>query len=233
MMLTGSWLSSEMTNSDKVGDFAMMKTPVISSITDKLKDVKSEKQLRDLILAIDNVTDGVEKEDAYKSGKDYKVNGETIPASDWEYVKAARNMMPDNCSAHSLYIPNYSNAKEGAKEFLKYFYSDEGYKLYQDALHLTYPISLDTAEMDTSSWNEFETNQLQLRNTTAYSISNKIKNKHRIYIDGGTSAFTDYEFVRKMSSANEGDHVTSADVWNEMMTLVEEDYDIWMGSIKK
>jgi len=232
MMLTGSWLSSEMTNSNKVGNFAMMKTPVISSITDKLTTVKSEKTLRDLILAIDNVTDGVETVDTYRSGEDYVVNGATVSAADWDYVKAARNMMPDNCNAHSLYIPNYSNAKEGAKAFLKYFYSDEGYQLYQDALHLTYPMSLDTAEMDTSEWNEFEKNQLQLRNTTEYSISNRIKNKHRIFIDGGTSAFTDYEFIRKMSSANEGDRVSSADVWKEMMTLVEEDYEIWEKSIK-
>ena len=232
MMLTGSWLSSEMTNSDKVGQFAMMKTPVISSITDKLATVKSEKVLRDLITAIDNVTDGVEPIDTYKKGDGYVVAGEKISASDWDYVKAARNMMPDNSPAHSLFIPKYSNAKEGAKQFLQYFYSDEGYQIYQNALHLTYPLNMDNGEVDMSSWNDFEKNQEQLRRTTEYSISSAVKNKHRIYVDGGAGAFVSYEFIRQMCSTNAADRVSADEAWQELMTTVDEGYDTWMGSIK-
>ena len=145
MMLNGSWLSSEMSNSDKMNDFEMMKTPVISSITDKLETVKGETQLRALIQAIDEVTDGTKSEETYKDGDNYKVEGNSISAADWEYVRVARNMMATTYSGTSAFIPNYSNAKDGAKEFLKFMYSDEGYQIYMNAQHY-YSICLNACQ---------------------------------------------------------------------------------------
>lgn len=233
MMLTGSWLSSEMEYSAKLKDFEMMKTPVISSIIDKLSTVSSEAELRRLITAIDNVTDGVEKEDAYKNGDDYLVNGKTVSAEDWTYVRMARNTMAATYSGSSCFIPKYSNAKKGAKEFLKFMYSDEGYKIYAESAHLSLPLQLSEGKIDTSKWNAFEQNQAQLFSTTENIVTDYMMGKHRLYIDGGAHPFASYSFVNRMSSQNEAERVTAKQAWDSIMSIIKDRYDNeWMMNIK-
>ena len=233
IMLNGSWLSSEMSNVDKMNDFVMMKTPVISSITDKLTTVKTDAELRKLIDAIDKVTDGTEAEDVYKDGDNYKVNGKSVSKADWDYVKAARNTMPANYSGQVAFIPTYSNAKEGAKEFLKFLYSDEGYKVYMDTLHVTMPLSLDSGEPDTSKWNAFEKNQAELFATTEYTISNLVMTKDRLFIDGGAASFAAYEYIAPMSSKSEQDRVKGDKAWDTIVTQIKERYETWEANVKK
>ncbi len=57
IMVNGSWVSNEMETTGNMADYGVMKTPVISSITDKLTTVKSDTLLRQLISAIDAVSD--------------------------------------------------------------------------------------------------------------------------------------------------------------------------------
>lgn len=233
IMLNGSWLSSEMKNSDKMNDFAMMKTPVISSITDKLTTVKTDPELRKLITAIDNVTDGTESEDVYKDGDNYKVNGKSVSKADWDYVRTARNMMLANYTGQVAYIPTYSNAKEGAKEFLKYMYSDEGYKVYMDALHVTLPFTLDSGEPDISKWNAFEQNQAELFAGVETVISELRMDKHELFINGGASAYCNEVFVNKLSTKSEQDRKSAEEIWKNIKKIIDERYDAhWMLNIK-
>ena len=233
MMLTGSWLSSEMSNTEKINDFAMMKTPVISSITDKLTTVKGEMDLRKLITAIDNVVDGVETIDTYKNGENYVVEGKTISAADWEYVYTARNTMPANYAGEVSFIPNYSNAKEGAKEFLKYMYSDEGYRIYTETLHITLPFNLSEGQVDTSSWNVFEQEQAALFAKTQNTITSDIMGKHKLFTDGGANSFTLYEFVSLMCAKSEQDRIDADQAWSTIVSRVNDKYDNeWMLNIK-
>ncbi len=233
IMLNGSWLSNEMQNSGKMEDFEMMKTPVISAITDKLTTVKSEPELRNLITAIDNVTDGVETVDTYKDGDNYNVGGKSVSASDWDYVKAARNSVSANYSGETAFIPSYSNAKEGAKEFLKYLYSDEGYQIYLNSLHIKMPLDLCEGEINTEGWNSFEKSQLELFNKAEHNISNDIMNKHRIFVDGGADSIADYEFISLMCSNSESDRISAEETWNEIVKRIDEKYENeWMKNIK-
>lgn len=235
MMLNGSWLSSEMSNSDKMNDFEMMKTPVISSITDKLETVKSETQLRALIQAIDEVTDGTKSEETYKDGDNYKVEGNSVSAADWNYVRVARNMMATTYSGTSAFIPNYSNAKDGAKQFLKFMYSDEGYQIYMNAQHLKLPLELCEGKVDTSSWNAFQQNQAELFTMTEYTLTDYVKNKDRILVDGGAHQFARgaYSFVNLMSTKNEADRVGADEAWAQIESIINDRYDsMWMQNIK-
>lgn len=233
MMYTGSWLANEMSNVGGLDKFLMMKTPVISSIKDKLTTVKSEGDLRKLITAIDKVTDGVEPEDTYKDGENYSVDGKSVSAADWAYVKAARNSMAANYLGESACIPSYSNAKEGAKEFLKYMFSDEGYKIYTKATHVTLPISLSEGELDTTDWNAFEKNQADLFGLTETFVSNYMINKHRLFIDGGADSFVKYIFVTKMSSQSEKDRWTAKECWDYLVKTVNDRYEsTWLINIK-
>lgn len=233
MMLNGSWLSSEMSHIGKMDDFVMMKTPVISSITDKLTTVKTDAELRKLITAIDNVTDGLKTEDTYKDGDNYLVDGKSVSAADWDYVKTARNTMPASYAGTSAFIPTYSNAKEGAKEFLKYLYSDEGYKIYLEALHVVMPLSLDAGEIDTSKWNAFEQNQAKLFQTVDHTVTEWVMYKHDLFKDGGAKTFTQYDYISLMSSRSELDRVNADDVWATIVSRVNDRYEnTWMANIK-
>ncbi len=233
MMYTGSWLANEMSDLGELDNFMMMKTPVISSITDKLTTVKTEADLRRLISAIDAVTDGTETENTYRDGENYTVEGKSVSAADWTYVRTARNAMSANYLGMSACIPAYSTAKEGAKEFLKYMYSDEGYKAYTDAIHVVLPISLSEGEIDTNGWSAFEKNQAELFGLTETFVSNYRINKHRLFIDGGADAFASYIYVSKLSTQSEKDRWTSEDCWDYLVNTVNDRYeDTWMVNIK-
>ncbi len=119
MQPNGDWLQSEMSanfSADEV-DIEMMKTPIISSITEKCSAVKTEEQLLQVI----DYIDGVE--------------GATLPAglsddhADVKKIREARAIyyagLNDTAS-----IPVYSTKKDLAKEFLQFMASDEGIETY-------------------------------------------------------------------------------------------------------
>lgn len=233
MMVNGSWLANEMKTTGSTEGFEMMRLPVISSITDRLETVKSDTVLRLLISAIDSVTDGEKQLSDYQSGDGYVVDGNQISASDWEIVADARNTVAANYSGESAFIPTYSNAKEGAKEFLKFMYSDKGYKIYTDTLHITLPLEFADAELDTSSWNAYEQNLYEISQTATSFASYYIAGKHRIFTDGGASSFVGTEYIAGLCSKNSGDRITADKAWEQIMESIENNYENnWLANIK-
>ena len=162
MMVNGSWVANEMAGTGNMDHFGVMRTPVISSITEKLDTIKSDTVLRLVVSAIDSVTDGEKQLSDYQSGDGYEVDGNKISAKDWETVSAARKMVPVNHPQQTLFIPDYSDNIEGAKAFLEFFYSDEGYKIYTDTIHVTLPLNLSQGEIDRTGWNSFEIDGLRV-----------------------------------------------------------------------
>jgi len=232
MMVNGSWLSNEMPEDKTIDKFVMMKTPVISSITDKLETVKSETLLRNVIAAIDNVTDGTESADTYKKGDDYEVGGTKVSATDWDYIKNARNSYPSSYSGNVAFIPTYSDAIEGAKLFLKFLYSDEGYKIYTDTTHVTLPLGLSEGEIDTASWNVFEQNQVDLFALMEQDVTKDVRSASRIYSIGGGDIFGAYNFVAPLCTNSEADKKDADAMWNEIIGIITDNYDDWVANVK-
>lgn len=232
MMVNGSWLANEMKANAKLDNFVTMKLPVLSSITKKLTTVTKESELRKVITAIDAVTDGEADITAYKKGANYEVEGITVSAADWDYLFAARNTVTDNYAGHAVVIPTYSNAKEGAKEFLKYFYSDAGYQIYLDTLHIEMPLELSSGEIDKSGWNEFENSQSDLLATTAQSFSKSNRFKHALFRDGGASLFADVIFVNSLCTKNPSDRKSADEIWEKIVNTVNDKYEAtWLSNI--
>lgn len=233
MMVNGSWLANEMASAGSVEDFEMMLTPVISSITKQLDTVKKDSDLRKLISAIDSVVSGKKDISEYQDGENYNVDGLSVSASDWECVRKARYTMAANYAGQSAFIPNYSNAKEGAKEFLKFLYSDEGIKAYSDTLHLVMPINLDEGEIDTGTWSSFEKNQYDLYQKTEQFVTKEASCKHEIFTDGGADSFVDYEYISRLCTNNASDHQSANEVWDSILALIDPYYDnSWLQNIK-
>ncbi len=233
MMVSGSWMQNEMAGVGKMDNFEMMKTPVISSITDRLTTVKSESALRKLIDAVDSVADGKKALTDYATDGGYNVGGTVVSQEDWDIVYEARCSIAVNYSAQPCVIPNYSNNKAGAKEFLKFMYSDKGIKIYQDTLHFSLPISLSAGEVDTASWSSFEKGLHSLMQTAANYVSSYNGSKNRIYSDGGATPFAGVTFINSLCARSSTDRLSADKIWEKMMKEVDKLYeDTWIANMK-
>ncbi len=233
MMVNGSWLVNEMSGSGKADDFLTMRLPVISSITDRLSTVKGDTMLRRLISAIDDVTDGKKQLSDYASGNGYQIDGTMVSKADWDIVAQARNMVPINYSGEGCFIPTYSNAKEGAKEFLKFLYSDKGYKIYMDALHIAMPLSLGEGEADISGWNDFEKNQYEILTKGNTFVSEHNSSKNRLFTDGGADPYASVLIIPKFCSKNSADRLNAESAWKLVTKSIKDNYEnTWLKNIK-
>lgn len=234
MMYNGSWMENEMKAYETGGKFVQFKTPVLSAIINKLTTIKSDGELRRVITAIDQVTDGEKKLEDFASGDNYVIGNLTVSAKDWDAVYTARNIAATNFSGECAFIPSYSQAKEGAKEFLKYMYSDEGYQIRVDELHLPLPLSLSTGEkVDTSKFSEFEKFQFETVDAAKYFSSEYIYSRHEIFTAGGAQYFGGLAFISKLCTNNSADRMTADELWKEYLDLVEDNYEAsWLKNIK-
>ena len=122
-MFSGDWFSNEMKDlaegykSEGYTDtMSMMKTPIVSSLIDKLNTINDDLTLRQVIDEID-------------SGKtSSSISG--VSQADFDRVKEARGVMyTNNGNCHSV-IPSYSTAKELAIDFLRYMATDRANELF-------------------------------------------------------------------------------------------------------
>lgn len=234
MMVNGAWLGNEMAGQGSLEGFAMMKTPVISSIVDKLTTVKSDTLLRELVSAIDAVTDGKEDISKYQSGSDYIIDGTNVSAADWDYVRAARNTIYTSAVEMGAFIPTYAAEKEGAKEFMKFMFSDEGLKIKTNILHQAPSISLSTGEtFDMEGWNSFEKSafELTLSGEKIVTTVNR-KNASKIFAGFLTTDFARNSFVSSFCASNEADRMTADECWKKMTDTFESSFDRWVEEIK-
>ena len=144
MMPNGSWIENEMGGGDAAANIKPMKTPVLSALADKL-GIRNDKHLS---LIVDYV-DGTTLTDSEMSVVN-SYSEEVI-----EEVRKARSIFYGG-QPQSTIIPAYSNCIDGAVEFLKFLYSDEGLKLTSEIVGV--PVTMEFSgevQIDPSSWSPF------------------------------------------------------------------------------
>lgn len=124
MMPNGDWLENEMKKSGIESEYIMpMKTPILSDIAEKCSFASAEENVREQNLrALVDYVDGKAGLPTYDEESNVK--------ADVAIVEKARKVSYTIGNLHGLCIPAYATAKEGAKEFLKLMYSDEGLAVY-------------------------------------------------------------------------------------------------------
>ena len=235
MMINGSWLENEMASVGKVDTMKMMKMPVISSIVDKLDTVKTEPELRQLISAIDAVADGSKKVEDFKQGESYVVNGKEVSAHDWEYVNLARHTSGAGGGGNALYIPNYSDAIEGAKEFMKFWYSDKAIAITCDVLNGRSGLLPQDYELDTSDWSAFEKNVSEIGAMNLQSGSQFMKSQHPIFHYGGAISYGTQigTYLQYFCAGNPLDRIDAKEAWKRLEECVDLNYENnWLANIK-
>ena len=140
MMVNGDWTVNELLKSgaytkEETADIAFMRTPIISSIVEKMdlythgtktfyeltaqEQAAYEAKLTAIIDAVDNGT-----------GKPSDVS-----QKDYDKIAEARSITPTMACYHNAVIPSASENIEEAKKFLKFMYSDKGLKVYSDSVY--------------------------------------------------------------------------------------------------
>lgn len=152
MMVNGNWVFGEV-DALKEKNIKMMRTPVISALAQKLDTVADDEELAALVLAVDNVLDNGATVSLTGSGYD-------VSQADWDKVYAARTMVYNNGSEHAMIVNKYTNAKDGVKKFIQYYYSDEGLAKFINATHYSANANLtDETLVNTSGWTAHEKEQ--------------------------------------------------------------------------
>ena len=159
MMVNGDWLENEMRNvaneDENKFEFRMMKTPVVSALSEKLSYWKEGKTFAEATKTMPAET-RKEYDEKLSAIIDYVDAGEPegekpsfATEDDVLIVRNARNVGYTIGGNHTVGIPVYATAKDLAKEFLKFMLSDEGYRIYFDAttgnqLPIKYDLQNDT-----------------------------------------------------------------------------------------
>ena len=118
MMPNGDWLETENDGSNEC-EFGMMKTPVLSAITEKLDSIEDGDD-ETLSLVIDYVDGNLDEPPA------------GVSETDIEKVRIARNITASNGLTHSAYVPQFTNAKANVFRFFLFMASDEGLRIYKE-----------------------------------------------------------------------------------------------------
>ena len=231
MMCNGAWMNNEMkTASSTTKNFQVMKTPVISAITDKLTDVKTDSFLSDVIDVIDQVIDGeITAESLTQADGRYQIGTKSICAEDWARVYEARNMIWENYSQHGICIPKYASAKEGAKKFIAFYFSDEAQKIMNDETHMSLPFTFDNEENkpDVANWSIFE--------RSMYNFANKYKmlglvegRRSLVFTRGGAAEYGYVDFIGGLSQQSNAD--TADELWEEIEDTFDKNWNTYLSN---
>ncbi len=207
IMPNGDWVENEMyvnfgeqIESGEL-EFKYMKTPVISAIIKHpdCSTIENDAELSALIEAIDNGSTAL-------SGTGYEVDQKA-----YDKIFEARTMETSHPENMTMMVPVYSNAKELAKKFLKFMYSDEALEIYAKTTRgQDFPFKFDYASVEGVS--KFHQSRFEaMKNVTHYVAENA---KSKVCHLGGLSAFMVYSpLVLNFNVSSERDYVDPTTVF--------------------
>lgn len=209
LTVNGSWLLNENSSTAEVN---MMKTPVISSIVEKLEDTAmSDETLSSIIDEID-------------AGK---TSSDLCSANDFARLKEARNVIYNNSAEQFVFAPDYSNCLDGSKAFLKFFYSDKGTANYMNQLDLPANVKLDDESL-------YSTDGLPLWNTTQFQIAQQAQPVMSRYSRNeffriGNNELANVSTAQAFIASNPKDRKDANGVWTTFEETVEEKWKDWIS----
>lgn len=207
--VNGGWLLNE---SSGTANVAMMKLPVISSIVEKLEDTDmTDETLSEIIRQIDE-------------GADFS---SLCSEKDFARIKEARNVLYNNGAQHLIFIPEYSKAIDGAKDFVKYFFSDEGIATKMKYTNLPCSAKLvDESKFDVSKLDQWHSTLFGFSDT-ATAITGLIS-KSEVFTNMGDDGLLGVSYAMPFCAANPNDRKNSEQVWNSVLNRINENWEDWI-----
>ncbi len=224
-MIDGDWIVNEMKRdySEQGKDIMMIGAPVLSSIGEEIGI--TDAQLHDLVEMIDE----------HKSNAEIKAAISGLTDDNIARVVAARSIHDTVGIGHQIVIPSYADAKEAAKDFVRFFYSNDGCRIFRNYANANLPLSYHTEEGDVNS--SFLQSLDKVRNydnptiVTSVASYNGVRNTPTpaIYMFNYSAWQTPYTFMYIMiDKASSNPVFTPSKIFNEEKTYVKNKWSEFM-----
>lgn len=217
MTVSGNWIFGEDAGL-KSNNIKMMRTPVISAIIDKLETVTDDEELASLVSAIDDVLDnGAE---VVLETDEYDVSQE-----DWDTVMTARKVAYHNGSEHAMIVNKYTNATEGVKKFIRFYYSDEGLAKFVNATHFAPNAYItDSSLVSMNGWTDYEKEQYSRSTKSVYVTDGNATSP----VFSGTSTLHIYGTVNIIGELTARKPKDATTLWADVQNDVNEKWNDWV-----
>ncbi len=226
MMVSGSHLKKEMGVTGKF-PFKIMDTPVLSAIVEKLEyrnagdEFMEDEQLSSLIDAIDQ---GKTLEQAREL-----TGMTTLSQSDYDRVSEARKMNYGRVgeAGQLVFIPTYSNAKDAAKDFLKYMYSDAGAVEWMKSQKTEFFVELlDESKVDTSNYTEWDNSVNHIIRSRTVALGGGLDSS-RIFVNNSKDIFANVNIIMNLTVDNVASKRDADGVWKDMLQIINDNWKNW------
>lgn len=151
-MANGDWVMHEMKRDyyEQAKNILMIGMPILSSIGTEIGI--TDEQLHTLVEMID----------AHKSDAEIKAAISGLSDAGIDRVRKARSVYNTRGIGHNIAIPSYADAKDAAKLFVRFLYSNDGCRIYRNFANANLPLSYTPEESD--EHNPFQESLDKIRN---------------------------------------------------------------------
>ncbi|MBR2968396.1 MAG: extracellular solute-binding protein [Clostridia bacterium] len=227
MVPNGDWLINEMKEGYSEQEIAnldvkLMKTPVISSISENLSYYNEDKPFDELTQAEQAEYDAILSQ-IVKDVDAGKQSSDVCSEADFERVKEARMMIPSEGNVHLAVVPSYCDQADLAKSFLKLMYSEEGAKIFaRETLGCRLPMKYSfTTESDGVFSNSVNSVSDGATWIFKYNYKTELFTKYGLRILAPNVS----NFVQLMSASNSNDYKGAYSIYNESKTYFENRWE--------
>ena len=227
MVPNGDWLINEMKEGYSEQEIAnldvkLMKTPVISSISENLSYYNEDKPFDELTQAEQAEYDAILSQ-IVKDVDAGKQSSDVCSEADFERVKEARMMIPSEGNVHLAVVPSYCDQTDLAKSFLKLMYSEEGAKIFaRETLGCRLPMRYSfTTESDGLFSNSVNSVSDGATWIFKYNYKTELFTKYGLRILAPNVS----NFVQLMSASNSNDYKGAYSIYNESKTYFENRWE--------
>lgn len=226
MMANSDWLENEMKASEiEPGDVdvGLFRTPVTSKIlkiynaqypngTNRFQTITTEAKLREVITSID----------------EGKTSHDGVSAEDFAALKKIRSYTGTEGQNHIGIVPAFANAKDVAKEFLRYLGSDKAMQIYYDEVGTFLP---------------FETSGVTANTTTTFrkDVYNMSKNAHYvstfdsknpIFYKTNLNYFMTTKIEQYIATTSANDQMSGREYWEFIYNKAVQEWDTALAQSK-
>ena len=224
-MIDGDWILNEMKRDyyEQGKDIIMIGAPVLSSIGEEIGI--TDAQLHKLVEMIDK----------HKSNSEIKGVIPSLIDENIARVVAARSVHDTIGIGHQIVIPSYADAKEAAKDFIRFFYSNDGCRIFRNFANANLPLSFTKQEGDTNT--PFIQSLDKVRNydnptiVTSVAAYNGVRTTPTppIYMFNYSAWATPYTFMYiMMDKASSSPALSPEKIYNEEKTYVKNKWSEYM-----
>ena len=174
-MMDGDWVVNEMKNDyfQYGQNIKMLGAPILSSIGEEIGI--TDAQLHDLVQMIDE----------HKSNEEIKAAISSLDDEKISRVYNARCVYDSIGAAHTIVIPSYADAKDAAKLFVRYLYSNDGCRVFRNQTYSSLPLKYQKEDGDTNTPYQRSLDQIQSYDdpqmVTSASLYNNVRSVAQLY----------------------------------------------------